>query len=72
MVSPKLEEGVADRDSLARTGFPVLEHDWNMPVSKYKANILLVIYYLYLRSYVVERMQIKSVPRPVGFGLEWG
>ena len=37
MVSPKLEEGVADRDSLARTGFPVLEHGRSMPVSKSKA-----------------------------------
>ena len=36
-----LRERLADSDSLVRTGFSVLEHDQNMPVSKSKANILL-------------------------------
>lgn len=36
-----LSERLADSDSLVRTGFPVLKHGQNMPVSKSKANILL-------------------------------
>jgi len=36
-----LRERLADSDSLVRTGFPVLKHGQNMPVSKSKANILL-------------------------------
>lgn len=35
-----LSERLADSDSLVRTGFIVLKHGQNMPVSKSKANIL--------------------------------